>query len=62
MQSHSLGVKLLIVTLIKEIKPVVTESHHFQKRSEAILNKFPEALDNQHFEASINILGFQTNL
>ena len=32
----SLGVCFFIVTLMKEIKPVVTERHHFDSRDETI--------------------------
>ena len=36
-QVFSLSVKLLIVTLMIEIKPVVTEKHHFDNRDESFL-------------------------
>ena len=37
-QSSSLSARLLIVTLMKEIKPVVTEKHHFDGRDESFLS------------------------
>ena len=52
-------VRLLIVTLIKKIKPRVTEKHHFDKREESILiNNFWELLDYQDCDAKISIKGF----
>ena len=36
-KSYLLGVRFLIVTFMKEIKPVFTEKYHFGNRDESIL-------------------------
>ena len=47
---------------MKKVETVVTVKQHFEKRGEAFFNKFWENLDYQHFDARINIIGFQINL
>ena len=47
---------------MKEIKPVVTEKNHFDKRVEFFFNKFLEVLHYQAFDARINITSFHIQL
>ena len=47
---------------MKEIKPVVREKNHFDKRVEFFFNKFLEILHYQAFDARINITSFHIEL
>ena len=60
--STSPSVRLLIVTLMKKIKPRVTKKHHFDKRENWILiNNFWENLDYQDCDGKINFHCFWSN-
>ena len=52
-----LSAKLLPGNLPQEVKPVVTEKQNFDNRGESFQQHFLELLDDQSFDAWINIVG-----
>ena len=57
-ESFSLTAKLIILTLMMQIKTVVTEKHLFGDRGSFFSNNFLEKLDYQDFDAKIKIKTF----
>ena len=59
MVSLCVTVRLLVLTIMKEIKPVVTEKHFSVTEMNHFFNNFLEKLDYQDFDVMVKINSYQ---